>query len=128
MSCWTTSSSCAPGTRCRPTAIITSAGLELNEANLTGESDPVAKEVGEEIMSGTIVVAGAGATSASQVGADAYVNRIAADARKFTRTRSEIQDSINTLLTYITWVIVGALPLRSGRSGARSATRAGRRS
>ncbi len=32
-------------------------------------------------------------------GADAYVNRIAADARKFTRTRSEIQESINTLLT-----------------------------
>ncbi len=51
------------------------------------------------------------ATCASAVGADAYVNKIAADARKFTRTRSEIQDSINTLLKYITWVIVGALPI-----------------
>ena len=91
--------------------LLASAGLELNEANLTGESDPVPHGEGDGIMSGTSVVAGSGRYHASQVGADAYVNRIAADARKFTRTRSEIQDSINTLLTYITWVIVGALPI-----------------
>ncbi|MEO7754596.1 MAG: HAD-IC family P-type ATPase [Terracoccus sp.] len=92
-------------------SLLTSAGLELNEANLTGESDPVAHASGEAIMSGTSVVAGGGRYVASAVGADAYVNRIAADARKFTRTRSEIQDSINTLLKYITWVIVAALPI-----------------
>ena len=91
--------------------LIASAGLELNEANLTGESDPVSHDEGEAIMSGTSVVAGSGRYRASKVGADAYVNRIAADARKFTRTRSEIQESINTLLTYITWVIVAALPI-----------------
>lgn len=91
--------------------LLASAGLELNEANLTGESDPVPHGEGDDIMSGTSVVAGSGRYHASQVGADAYVNRIAADARKFTRTRSEIQDSIHTLLTYITWVIVGALPI-----------------
>src|SRR6478752_7431224 len=79
--------------------LIASAGLELNEANLTGESDPVPHDEGDDIMSGTSVVAGSGRYHASRVGADAYVNRIAADARKFTRTRSEIQDSINTLLT-----------------------------
>ena len=62
-------------------------------------------------MSGTSVVAGSGRYHASTVGADAYVNRIAADARRFTRTRSEIQDSINTLLKYITWVIAVALPI-----------------
>jgi cation-transporting ATPase E len=91
--------------------LLTSAGLELNEANLTGESDPVHHDGGEAIMSGTSVVAGSGRYRASAVGADAYVNRIAADARKFTRTRSEIQESINTLLKYITWVIAFALPI-----------------
>ncbi|EWT03598.1 hypothetical protein N865_09120 [Intrasporangium oryzae NRRL B-24470] len=91
--------------------LLSSAGLELNEANLTGESDPVAHAPGDEIRSGTSVVAGSGRYHASAVGADAYVNRIAADARRFTRTRSEIQESINTLLKYITWVIVVALPL-----------------
>ena len=91
--------------------LLASVGLELNEANLTGESDPVAHGVGDAIMSGTSVVAGSGRYHASTVGADAYVNRIAADARKFTRTRSEIQESINTLLKYITWVIAVALPI-----------------
>jgi len=91
--------------------LVTSAGLELNEANLTGESDPVAHVEGDEIRSGTSVVAGSGRYHARDVGADAYVNRIAADARRFTRTRSEIQESINTLLTYITWVIAAALPI-----------------
>ena len=92
--------------------LISSAGLELNEANLTGESDPVAHPAGEPILSGTSVVAGSGRFRAERVGAEAYVNRIAAEARKFTRTRSEIQVSINTLLRYITWVIVFALPLQ----------------
>ena len=73
------------------TLLTSSAGLELDEANLTGESDPVPHGAGDEIMSGTSVVAGSGRYHARQVGADAYVNRIAADARKFTRTRSEIQ-------------------------------------
>ncbi|GAB3053634.1 HAD-IC family P-type ATPase [Intrasporangium mesophilum] len=91
--------------------LIDSAGLELNESNLTGESDPVGHDAGDGILSGTSVVAGSGRYRASQVGADAYVNRIAADARKFTRTRSEIQESINTLLKYTTWVIVFALPI-----------------
>ena len=92
--------------------LLTSEGLELNESNLTGESDPVHHPVGDEIRSGTSVVAGSGRYHAHAVGADAYVNRIAAEARKFTRTRSEIQSSINTLLRYITWIIAVALPLQ----------------
>jgi cation-transporting P-type ATPase E len=88
------------------------AGLEVDESNLTGESDAVAKAVGDEVRSGTTVVAGAGRFFAAAVGADSYANRITAEARKFTRTHSEIQSSINKLLKYITWVIVIALPLQ----------------
>jgi len=87
-------------------------GLEIDEANLTGESDAVAKSADAEVSSGTTVVAGAGRFVAAAVGPDAYANKIAAEARKFTRARSEIQDSVNKLLKYITWVIVIALPLQ----------------
>ncbi|MDN5790616.1 MAG: cation-translocating P-type ATPase [Micrococcales bacterium] len=92
--------------------VLSSAGLELDEANLTGESDPVAHGEGDEIRSGTSVAAGSGRLRARAVGAEAYVNRVSAEARAFTRTHSEIQSSINTLLKYITWVIVFALPLQ----------------
>ena len=86
--------------------------LEVNESNLTGESDAIAKGVGDDVRSGTSVVAGTGRFVAAAVGADAYANKISAEARKFTRTHSEIQASVNKLLTYITWVIVIALPLQ----------------
>jgi cation-transporting ATPase E len=58
------------------------------------------------------VVAGIGRFSAAAVGPDAYINKIAAEAKKFTKTRSEIQESVNQLLKYITWIIVIALPLQ----------------
>ena len=92
--------------------LIHSAGLEIDESNLTGESDAVPKAIGDECLSGTVVVAGVGRFHAAAVGHEAYANRIATEARKFTKTRSEIQESINTLLRYITWVIVVALPLQ----------------
>ncbi len=92
--------------------LLASDGLELNEANLTGESDPVPHDAGDAIRSGTSVVAGSGRLHATAVGGDAYVHTIAADARRFTRTHSEIQASINTLLRYITWVLVIAVPLQ----------------
>jgi len=87
-------------------------GLEINESNLTGESDSTLKAEGAEVKSGTTVVAGIGRFTAEAVGADSYANKISAQARKFIKTRSEIADSVNKLLTYITWVIVIALPLQ----------------
>ncbi len=87
-------------------------GLEVDEANLTGESDPIPKQVDDEVRSGTTVVAGGGRFVAAAVGADSYINSIAAQAKTFTKTHSEIQSSVNTLLKYITWVIVIALPLQ----------------
>ena len=87
-------------------------GLEVDESNLTGEADAIPKQDHDEVRSGTTVVAGRGRFVAEAVGPDSYANTIAAQARTFTRTHSEIQSSVNRLLKYITWVIVLALPLQ----------------
>jgi cation-transporting ATPase E len=92
--------------------VIDCDGLEINEANLTGESDAVVKDVGDLLMSGTIVTAGSGCFVTQSVGADSYAHRIAAEAKVFSKTKSEIQVSVNRLLKYITWVIVFAVPLQ----------------
>lgn len=92
--------------------VVDGTGLEVNEANLTGEMDAVPKDSGDQVMSGTIVTAGIGRFVAESVGTDAYVHRISAEAKVFTRASSEIQDSINRLLKYITWVLVVAAPLQ----------------
>ena len=92
--------------------VIDGTGLEVNEANLTGEMDAVPKDTDDQVMSGTIVTAGVGRFIAESVGTDAYVHRISAEAKVFTRAPSEIQNSINKLLKYITWILVFAAPLQ----------------
>jgi len=88
-----------------------SAGLEIDESALTGESDPVPKSAGEGVLSGTVVLAGTGRFQATAVGYDAYARRLAAEVKVFARARSELQEGIDTLLRYITWLIVGVTPL-----------------
>ena len=52
--------------------VRTADGLEVDESLLTGESDPVDKAPGDEVLSGSFVVAGSGRFQATQVGADSY--------------------------------------------------------
>ncbi len=91
--------------------VRSSAGLEVDESALTGESDPVAKEVLDQVLSGTIVVAGRGSFQATSVGADSYARKLSAEVKVFSRSKSEIQESIDTLLRYITWIILGITPI-----------------
>ena len=90
-------------------------GLEIDESLLTGESDPVDKAAGAQVLSGSIVVAGAGTFQATAVGADAYAHRLAIETKRFTKTRSELMAGIDTLLRYITWglIIIGPILLIS---------------
>ena len=83
-----------------------SASLEADESLLTGESEPVSKQAGDQLLSGSFVVAGSGSYQATGVGSGAYARRLAAEARRFTLVRSELTDGINRILRYVTWAIV----------------------
>jgi len=114
--------------------VVTSDGLEIDESLLTGEADPVVKEPGEEVLSGSFVVAGSGRYVATRVGAEAYAVRIAEDARRFTLTSSELRSGTDRILRYVTWAIVPTAALlfvsqirahdswRSAMSGAVAGT------
>ncbi|GAB2465392.1 HAD-IC family P-type ATPase [Xylanimonas ulmi] len=88
-----------------------SVGLEIDESLLTGESDPVPKAEHDEVRSGSIVVAGTGRAQATRVGADAYAARLAAEARRFSLTRSELQAGTNRLLRWISLLMVVVAPI-----------------
>ena len=92
--------------------IILSDSLEINESNLTGESESVSKTINDDVMSGTIVTAGHGIFIATSVGQDAYAHRLAAEARVFKRVASEIQSSISRVLTWVTWILLAVTPLQ----------------
>ncbi|MDR2974463.1 MAG: HAD-IC family P-type ATPase [Propionibacteriaceae bacterium] len=90
--------------------LVTNA-LEIDESNLTGESDAIDKAVGDQVSSGTVVVAGSGLFRAAVVGEDTTAHKLAREAKVFTRAYSEVQASTNRLLKWITWVVVVMFPV-----------------
>ena len=82
-----------------------SVSLQADESLLTGESEPVDKRAGDQLLSGSFVVAGSGDYQATAVGAEAYARKLAAQARQFTLVRSELIAGINQILRYVTWAI-----------------------
>ncbi|AEY90055.1 integral membrane ATPase [Streptomyces hygroscopicus subsp. jinggangensis 5008] len=83
-------------------------GLEIDESLLTGEADPVVKRPGDPVLSGSFVVAGSGAFTATKVGREAYAAQLAEEASRFTLVHSELRTGISTILKYVTWMMVPA--------------------
>ncbi|MFF7815996.1 HAD-IC family P-type ATPase [Streptomyces sp. NPDC007945] len=80
--------------------------MEIDESLLTGEADPVVKRPGDPVMSGSFVVAGGGAFTATKVGREAYAAQLADEASRFTLVHSELRSGISTILKYVTWMMV----------------------
>jgi cation-transporting ATPase E len=88
--------------------ILEENNLEVDESLLTGEADPIAKDAGDMVMSGSFVVAGGGAYRATKVGREAYAAKLAEEASKFTLVKSELRSGINKILQFITYLLVPA--------------------
>ena len=86
--------------------VLETRGLEANESLLTGESRPVRKTVGDEVLSGSSIVAGSATVRATRVGDDSYAQKITAAARRYSLASSEIQGAIRQILRVVSWIIV----------------------
>ena len=86
--------------------VLEGAALEVDESLLTGESEPVVKSAGQEVLSGSFVAAGSGRFRATRVGAEAYAARLAEQGRRFSLTRSELRTGIDQILRIVTWLLV----------------------
>jgi len=91
--------------------IVAADALEVDESLLTGESDPVVKAVGDEVLSGSFVAAGSGCYRATKVGTEAYAAQLAAEAGRFTLVNSELRSGIDQVLRFIGYLLVPAAAL-----------------
>jgi len=75
--------------------------LELDEALLTGESDPVRRQVGDRALSGSICVAGEGCYRVEKVGDQAFAQQISAGARRYSYATTPMTRVLNAIITVL---------------------------
>ena len=88
--------------------VVAGESLRVDESILTGESRAVEKALGDHVLSGSFVVEGVGAYTATAVGEDSYSERLVGEARTFRHPTSPLQRGVNRLV--VTLVIL-AVPL-----------------
>ncbi|AJT42846.1 HAD-IC family P-type ATPase [Psychromicrobium lacuslunae] len=86
--------------------VLSVEGLEVDESLLTGESDPIDKQPGDEVLSGSAVVSGSGTARVQRIGVESFASKLTAEAKRFSMVNSEIRNSINKIVLYITWALV----------------------
>ena len=87
-------------------AIVIDGRLEVNESLVTGESDIIIKQPGDELYSGSFVVSGNATCQVLHVGEDNYASTIMKDAKVFKKHKSQLRDSINYIIKIIGFVII----------------------
>ncbi len=92
-------------------SVVAAVGLEVDESLLTGESDPVDKVAGDEVLSGSFASAGSGRYRATAIGAGSYAATLAEEARRFDLVDSELRSGVDTVLRWLTVVIPPAAGL-----------------
>lgn len=85
--------------------LIQSDELEVDESMLTGEADPVFKNQGDPLLSGSFVVAGEGVARVNKVGSHTYSSQLADEARKFKIVNSELQSTVNKIIKVLLFII-----------------------
>ncbi|GAB3197310.1 HAD-IC family P-type ATPase [Geodermatophilus arenarius] len=80
--------------------------LEVDESLLTGESEALPKEPGDDLLSGSFVVGGEGAQLAREVGAASYAGRLTAEARRVSTDRTPLQRRIDFVVRLVMLLVL----------------------
>jgi cation-transporting ATPase E len=80
--------------------------MQVDESALTGESNLIAKEPGDEVYSGSFCVSGSAFYEAERVGEECQANRMTASARAFRRVLTPLQQQVNLTIRLILAMVV----------------------
>lgn len=87
-------------------SIVTSGSLEVNESLLTGESDPVIKEPGSTLYSGSSVISGKAYAEVIHVGNDNYATNLVNEVKKEKQVQSELLGSMRKVTKFTSTLII----------------------
>lgn len=81
--------------------------IEVDESLLTGESDPVIKRSGDELLSGSFIITGKCKAILTRVGIDSYSQQLTLEAKKEGKmSKSEMMNSLDKLIKIIGFTLI----------------------
>lgn len=86
--------------------ILKEGEIEVNEAFITGESDPVIKRKNDMILSGSFIVSGECRAKVEHIGDDNYTSSISKDAKYIKKTNSQILKSLKKVIKIVSIIII----------------------
>ncbi|MEG2211932.1 MAG: HAD-IC family P-type ATPase, partial [Raoultibacter sp.] len=86
-------------------SVVVRGSCDANESLLTGESKLIKKTVNSELMSGSFVNSGTVVARVVHVGADNYAAKISAEAKQHKKINSEIMNSLNGIIKFVSIII-----------------------
>ncbi|MGN0976331.1 MAG: HAD-IC family P-type ATPase [Gemmiger sp.] len=88
-------------------AVLRTGQLQANEALITGEADPITKDPGDTLRSGSFVVSGHCRAQLTHVGAQSYANRLTTEAKSGVKVeKGEMMRSLDGLIRVIGVMLV----------------------
>lgn len=81
--------------------------IQVDESLLTGESDPIPKKIGQELLSGSFVLSGECFARLDNVGEDSYASKLVAEAKQhIKKPQSDMMASLDKLIRVIGFTII----------------------
>ncbi|MEE0253103.1 MAG: cation-translocating P-type ATPase [Acutalibacteraceae bacterium] len=87
-------------------AVVIEGECEVNESLLTGESEPVLKQPGDHLLSGSFIICGNCHARVEHVGKDNYATQITDNAKYVKKPNSEIMQWTNRIIKYIGFTLI----------------------
>ena len=87
-------------------ALVREGMCTADESLLTGESDPIEKKPGDEMLSGSYLCEGSVTVQLVRVGRNSYLSRLTQEARKIHQPKSELMSDLRRLVRILTLILL----------------------
>jgi len=96
-----------PGEKVPADGVVTEGGSSINEAMLTGESQPVAKAPGAKVIGGSVNGEGSVTVEIRKTGRDSYLSQVIDLVRRAQESKSKAQELSDRAALWLTIVALG---------------------
>lgn len=96
-----------PGEKIPVDGVVSEGRTSVNEAMVTGESEPVAKEPGDEVIGGSINGEGSVTVEVRKTGEDSYLAQVVEMVREAQQSKSRQQDLADRAAFWLTLTAIG---------------------